>query len=292
MSYSSIFSDRKYDMNQYERNIIVGSLLGDGSLSLYGRSKNTYYREHGCCEQLEYRLWKIEQLKRLDFKFDTGSKTGKIYSPSNPLYTVLYKDFYKDNIKFISKDNIKLLDHPAGLACWYMDDGTLVIDSSKRKDGSIYIFPRLSLCTLSFSKEENEILMNHLNRIFDLNFKLKHRPDGKRYILEVNKYQDLLRFIKLVEPFVKQIPCMNYKIDIASRINDKIKLLKENNKDIEIKIINFNSKDSTYTEKDEFQIINLKKAGVTDKEISKALGRSYWGIVDKIRRLRKESKII
>ena len=57
-----------YNMNKIERNIIIGSLLGDGNLALYGRSKNAYYREHGCLKQIPYRLWKAEKLKNLDFK--------------------------------------------------------------------------------------------------------------------------------------------------------------------------------------------------------------------------------
>lgn len=54
-------------MNNLERNIIVGSLLGDGSLALYGRSKNAYYREHSCNKQAPYRQWKADKLKKLNF---------------------------------------------------------------------------------------------------------------------------------------------------------------------------------------------------------------------------------
>jgi hypothetical protein len=60
-----------YAMNRLERNIIIGSLLGDGSLALYGRSKNAYYREHGCTRQVPYRQWKADKLKNLDFKLLT-----------------------------------------------------------------------------------------------------------------------------------------------------------------------------------------------------------------------------
>lgn len=292
MSYSSIYSKKNYALNQLEKNIIIGSLLGDGTLSLYGRSKNAHYREHGCDAQFAYRQWKVEQLKRLDFKLDAGSKSGKIHSPSNPIYTELFRLFYKDNVKIITKENIKLLDHPIGLACLYMDDGTLVIDSSKRKDDSTYIFPRISLYTLSFTKEENEILMNHLRMQFNINFKLKHRPDGKRYILEINKHKDLLKFVKLVEPYVNQIPCMNYKIDVLSRMDDKITMFTNSNQNHYIKKIDLNSEDNNYSAEDEFEIINLKKAGIADRKIAEILERSYWGIVDKIRRLRKEGKLI
>lgn len=291
MSFNSILSTKKHEMNQYERNIIVGSLLGDGSLALYGKSKNAYYREHGCTEQLNYRLWKVEQLSRLDFKFDKDSKTGKIHSPSNPLYTDLQKLFYKNNRKVVTEENIKLLDHAIGLACWYMDDSTLIIDSTKRKDGSIYLFPRVSLYSLCFSKEENEIILNYLKNRFELDFKLKHRPDGKNYILEINKHGDLQKFIKLIASYVKQVQCMNYKIDIDSRMDDKISQLGNSVEITKVKTIDFNGFDNTYTTEEENQIINLKGLGITDRKIFLTIDRPYCGIVHIIRRLRKTGKI-
>ena len=53
-------------MNHIKKNILIGSLLGDGNLALYGRSVNAYYREHGSNKQNLYRKWKS---KKLNFKF-------------------------------------------------------------------------------------------------------------------------------------------------------------------------------------------------------------------------------
>lgn len=105
-------------MTDEERNIIIGSLLGDGSLALYGRSKNAHYREHGCDKQLPYRAWKQNKLSHLEFKL---SNSGKLSSPSNDIYTKIYELFYIDRVKTISKNNISLLDKPIGLACLYME---------------------------------------------------------------------------------------------------------------------------------------------------------------------------
>lgn len=41
------YVNKIYNVTEIEQNIIVESLLGYGNLALYGRSKNTYYREHG-----------------------------------------------------------------------------------------------------------------------------------------------------------------------------------------------------------------------------------------------------
>ncbi|RKD32365.1 hypothetical protein BET03_03240 [Thermohalobacter berrensis] len=281
---------KNYTLNQIQRNIIVGSILGDGNLALYGRSINAHYREHGCNQQIPYRKWKANMLSDLDFKFSVNGINGKLYSPSHPIYTDLYNKFYKNKVKTITKENIKLLDHPIGLACLYMDDGSLVLDISN-KNNKMYITPHIYLYSLNFTKEENIILKNHIKKKFNIKFKLKRRPDGNNYILEIGKRNELMKFVNLVRPYVNEIPCMTYKVDIEKRLNDKKLELEKAypNKEIikaPLKVI-----DNTYSKEDELLIIDLKTKGVTYKEIAKRLNRTYWGIVDKIRRLRQEGRI-
>ena len=281
---------KTYNITNIERNIIIGSLLGDGSLALYGRSKNAYYREHGCTKQVPYRKWKAERLKNLDFKLLTTCKNPQLRSLSNKIYTELYNLFYKNREKIITPENIILLDHPIGLACLYMDDGSLVIDSSKRKTGSIYIFPRISIYTLNFSKYENIILQNHISKAFNVNTKLKERKDGKHFLLEINKRNDIVKFINTVSPFIKGIPCMHYKIKLKERFeNKRLELTDKGYKNINSWSENIT--ENNYSKDEENFIIKSKQLGTTDKKIASLLGRSYWGIVDKIRRLKLENKI-
>lgn len=284
----SYYSNKKYNITEIEQNVIVGSLLGDGSLSLYGRSKNAYYREHGCNKQIPYRLWKAEKLCKLNFKVNPNCKYAKLCSYSNILFTDLYKKFYINNIKTITKENISLLTHPIGLACFYMDDGTLVMDSARRKKGSIYIFPRISLYTLSFSEKENIIIRDHLKIIFNINTKLKHRKDGKNTILEINKKEEIINFIDIVKPYVSEVNCMKYKIALKERFEEKRTSLEksgwQNINCWEEKVIN-----NSYSKEDELFILNAKKNGMSNREISEVLNRPYWGIVDKIRRMKSNS---
>ena len=281
------YTNKIYTVTEIEQNIIVGSLLGDGSLALYGRSKNAYYREHGCNAQIPYRLWKCEKLCKLDFSLNTTCKYAKLSSRSNIFFTKLYNKFYINGVKTITTDNIKLLTHPIGLACFYMDDGTLVIDSAKRKDKSIYIFPRISLYTLSFSKAENIIIKGHLENTFGIKTKLKYRKDGKRTILEINKKVDVINFINIVKPYVSEITCMKYKIDLERRFEEKRFSLKD------LGYININSWtenmiDNSYSKEDELFILKSKENGISTKEIAETLNRPYWGVVDKLRRMQKQ----
>jgi len=276
----------KNSLTQVEMNILVGSILGDGNLALYGRSKNAYYREHGCDKQIDYRIWKSEKLKDLDFKFFPNHKHGKLCSPSHQIFTELYNMFYINKIKTITEQNVKLLNHPIGLACFYMDDGTLIIDSAIRKNKVKYLFPRIALYSLSFSKEENIILLEHIKNTFNIEFKLKNRPDGKHYILELNKQNEITKFIDLMSQIVKEIPCMTYKINIQERLIAKQRQLELNN--IQSVISSLHPNDTSYSSQEVNLLVQLKKSGVSNKDIATTLNRSYWSVVDKIRRLRIE----
>lgn len=262
-------------MNLISKNILVGSILGDGNLALYGRSKNAYYREHGSPTQNEYRKWKANKLK-MTFK----EQYNQLRSKSLPVYTDYYNIFYPNKIKTITKENIQLLSHPIGLMCLYFDDGSLVIDKYKRKNG-IHIFPRIYLYTQSFSKTENEILINHIKSQFNIEFNLKKVPNGSGYCLNLNKRDEIYKLINLISPYSKEISCMNYKIDIEKRLS-KYKLL-HNNENIII-----DAKKSTqnhYSSEEVIFIENSLDKGVSQAEIARVLERSYYSVVDKIRRI-------
>lgn len=95
---------------------------------------------------------KQKSLKNLDFKLLTTCKNPQLRSSSNKIYTDIYNLFYKKREKILTPENILLLDHSIELACLYMDDGSLVIDSSKRKNGSIYIFRGYTFTLSIFQK--------------------------------------------------------------------------------------------------------------------------------------------
>lgn len=298
--YSSLREKRKesfdkntipLELNQLEKNIIIGSLLGDGNLALYGRSKNAHYREHGGNNQTEYRKWKAEKLKNVGFKFNDKCKYGKLSSFSHSVYTNLYNLFYINKVKTITQNNISVLDHPIGLACLYMDDGSLTINVSAKNNGYIYISPQITLYTLNFSMQENLILRDHILNIFGISFNLSKRPDGKNYILKINKMNEIMRFINLVSPYVEEVKCMEYKIDIKNRLMEKKKEVLETRLYRTIKISPLEVIDKCYSNDDEITIIRMKKEGFKDKDIANTINRSFWGTVDKIRRLRQEGKL-
>lgn len=278
---------KDYKMTNIERNIIVGSLLGDGTLPKYGRSLNACYRENTGLSQIEYRKWKADKLKSLDFKVNSNEA---IYSPSHPIYTELYDMFYPNNLKIIPEDGLKMLNHPIGLACLFMDDDSLVINDYK-KSNLITLFSQILLYSQSFTLEENILLMEHPNKTFNIEFKLSKRKDGSNYILKINKRNEVYSFLEIAEPYVSEIPNMRYKIDVDSKLIDTHRKYVEKYKDRIIKIANNEAFDNTYSDEEESKIIQMINDGVSYKDIAENLGRSYYGLYDKVRRMKENGLI-
>lgn len=165
-------------------------------------------------------------LQDIGFIIRFNEQYPTLTSKSMPYFTDLYTKFYINGVKVITKENIRLLTHPIGLAVLFMDDGSLVIDSSY-KSRKKYIFPRISIYTQSFSLEENLIIINHIKNRFGIEFKLHSTPYGKKYNLEINKRNEIIKFINVVKPYVNLIPEMAYKINIKENMSKKYSELVE-----------------------------------------------------------------
>ena len=212
---------KTYHPSQIENNIIIGSLLGDASIACYGRSKTPYFREHGCKKQGNYRKWKSQMLKSLDFKYFPNYKYPSIKSPSNPLYDDYQRMFYPKGTKSITDEVLKHFNHPIALLCLYLDDGSLVIDRYIRNN-KVHLFPRITLYTQSFTKEENLRLLNHLKHKFNVNFILKTRKDGSGFVLQCNYRDEIIKFLALIKNDHPLLDCMRYKLNLAFALNKKI----------------------------------------------------------------------
>lgn len=280
-------SYKNYAMTTIERNIIVGSLLGDGTLSKYGRSLNAQYRESTGKSQIDYRKWKAEKLKNLDFKIKSD---GSIYSPSHPLYTELYDIFYKDGRKTLTEVGLKMLDHPIGLACLYLDDGSLVTSGSIGVN-TITITASIHIYSQSFTKEENIMLINHIKDFFGIEFNLGKIPNGQGYHLVINKKQTVRKFLDIISPYVNEIPSMKYKIKVDEKLEETKNKYAVKYPDKIIKIADKITVDKSYSKKEEDLIIELVKLGYNYRQISKILNRPYYGLYDKVKRMKKVGKI-
>lgn len=191
------------------RLLVLFMALGDGSINTQG-----YLSIRHCLAQKEYAEWKRQLLNK------NGVKTTPLYEVSNNGYgavefrTKTYK-FIKSWRRFIYRPCKKIADKrvmkmltPLGLSIWYMDDGGI----SQKKENGVITANDLMLNT-ALSKEENQVLIDAFLNCFDIKFtQCKNR--GK-YRLRCGT-KEARKFIEIVKPYVNQVNCMKYKLNVKS----------------------------------------------------------------------------
>ena len=208
-------------LTQEQKDIILGTLLGDGYLN--ERGGNVRLQMNHGLQQEEYIKWKAEKLhnlltprglKRETFN-DRHSRTGKVnrfnfFTISHEYLAFLRELLYIDNKKTFTEECLDRLT-PLGLACWIMDDGSLDRRKSKvRKDGTrIYSSVRFRICTCSKDGIQEELICKKLKEKFNLDFTTVHHGKGY-YIVNCNT-TNFRKLVEIVKPFI--VPSMRYKID-------------------------------------------------------------------------------
>ena len=176
-----------------QREILVGSILGDGYIHPQGK----FQLEQGDAQE-EYLFWKYYELKELAYparpvmveRYDPRTeKTYRSYRFWLRQYFRPWREvFYEGKMKIFPEG---LILSPLSIAVWYMDDGCL-------SDG---------VCTISiesFSEVSIERIRRQLLNQFQLETLL--RSNGKLLICA----QMHERFFLLIKPFMH--PSMFYKI--------------------------------------------------------------------------------
>ena len=123
-------------LTKEERDILVGSLLGDGCLRIMSRCTVPAFSVSHSEVQKPYVFWKYEKLKRWVRKSpwreeriyhkDRSRKTfsWRFQTLSNGVFLKLHAMFYQNGRKMIPNNLVNFLkDSPLVLAVWLMDDG-------------------------------------------------------------------------------------------------------------------------------------------------------------------------
>jgi len=82
---------------------------------------------------------------------------------------------------------------------------------------------------------------------------------------------------------------MQYKVNLKERLSNE-KNRQKKLKEKPIVIGDLLVKPNTYSKADETLIVKLLNEGFIQKQMASKLNRIYYGIVDKIRRMKKEGK--
>ena len=192
-------------ISKVQREIIIGSILGDGSLEFDG-NVGTRLQIKQCAKYKNYVIWLHKKLKNLCKSEPKQRKdNNQWYFSTRALkeLTSLYNLFYNKERKIIPKNISKLLISPITLAVWYMDDGGL-----DYRPKSHYSF---ILNTQSFSSEE----VNSLSRALRENFGIRASVysslcRGKRYPRIYIGVKGRDKFLSLVRSYV--LNCFSHKL--------------------------------------------------------------------------------
>ena len=197
-----------YNLTPFQRQALVGIILGDGYLERIKSSYNTRLRIEQSYPEKEkyfnslYSLFEpLVTMNPVILIRKPDKRTGKIYKSiyfktlSLPCLNEYHNMFYKNKVKIIPENLDKLLT-PIGLAYWIMDDG------------SITAHKQTVLHTRSFYKKEVLFIMEILEKNFSLKTRIEEKKKNQWIIYIPVKQKVKLKDI--VGPYIHE--SMLYKI--------------------------------------------------------------------------------
>ena len=190
-------------LSEEAKQVILGTLLGDGSLRRYkGYAYPRLVIRHSA-KQREYLQWKVS--------FLLGELGGSIKEVRDPMSKGTAKAVYVSSaspklegiFQLVSKGvRRKWLNQlrPLGLCVWWLDDGSLVRNRTQAV-----------LCTDSFSLKEVKVARRYFQKVWGLSFRIAPAKRGtQRYRLWLRSTTETKRFLRIIAPFVPE--CMKQKI--------------------------------------------------------------------------------
>lgn len=201
----------KTKINKESRNLLIGLLLGDGTIS-----NNYVFKLSHCEQQRDYLEWKIKLLGNNGIRTNgvkeyistCGYNSSKkvLYTQLSiiPFIKVLRRVFYRPK-KILG--NRKLLNRLSAqeIAIWYMDDGCINIRKSKNKIYGFYI--RIATC---LPEKELQVIIDYFKEVWNISF--YKISEGKGTYSLCCGTKEGIKFINIVKPYVQQVPSMIHKI--------------------------------------------------------------------------------
>lgn len=196
------------------RDIILGSLLGDGSLAINPKYKSPRFSFRHSVKQKEYFFWKMDMLKEISGescywlqgseKKPDGWGTAKYRFQSRALACLT--EIYNLTHHRVSGTKVRVTRKwlnqlsPLSLAIWWQDDGSLVSDS---RQGVI--------CTDGFSFEEVEIIHQYFRKVWNIETKIGRVSNQDKWRIWIRSSEELKKFLRIIIPHV-YTKSMLYKI--------------------------------------------------------------------------------
>jgi len=200
-------NDKNYvPLSNQARAVILGTILGDGSLKIQNGYSNANLQIRHSETQKDYLLWKARALQEIARdrsisvqKADgfSQNKKWRFVSRSLPALTELHRLTYKHNRLRIRRTWLNQMT-PLSLAVWWCDDGSLISYGGRRG-----VF-----CTDGFDEKSVEILSQYLKVVWDI--KNVVSPTARTYKGERRQYwriwirsqEELKKFLRIILPHI------------------------------------------------------------------------------------------
>lgn len=115
---------KRLSLSDYQRSVVIGTLLGDGSLAANWSKTNFSLQVAHSVKQETYLLWKYGILKDWILskpRYYPRNKSITIKTISHPEISQLASLFYPHGRKVMPNNIRELIQDPIILAVWYMD---------------------------------------------------------------------------------------------------------------------------------------------------------------------------
>lgn len=177
------------------KEIILGSLLGDGSLKISKGYVNARFSFRHSLKQKEYFFWKVNNLRSISSKKCFWYQDdGKIryQSLATKDLTELYYLTHRNEQFEINKKWLDLLT-PLSLAVWWMDDGSITGNGRKG------VFS-----TNDFNYKDQLTLSCYLKERWKIKTKIgiQQLSNEKYYRLCIYSSEELKRFLRIILPYI------------------------------------------------------------------------------------------
>lgn len=195
-------------LNDEQREILVGTLLGDGHLETQNKGRTFRLKVEHSINQKDYTDWLYEKFKNLTLTSPQVKEqkiNGKLYQKywfstvSNGAVRFYAQQFYQSGKKVVPKFIAKMVT-PLSLAVWFMDDGSLK-----------YKFHRARIInTQCFNELDLKRLQDMLSKKFNINTTLRNQKEGKQIYIPST---DIEKFVSIIKPYIHK--SMEYKIKLT-----------------------------------------------------------------------------
>jgi DNA polymerase III gamma/tau subunit len=189
------YKTRKFSIGREALMFIMGTLIGDGSIS---KRKLSRIRFNHSVQQRNWIELKKEILGDLVATYNEidnegyGEKLLNLTTLSCKELNDIYDELIIDGKKTITRSFLNKLD-PISWAAWFLDDGSSYFDHKGDLKG-------ISIATHSFSKEENMIIQKYFKEEADIDFVLQLDKTRNKWYLRANK-DSATKFIAIISPF-------------------------------------------------------------------------------------------